>query len=87
MKLTKAQRAVLTELAKGRGIAHARDGDCCWFSGGGPILSADEQGCLQELRDRGLLTDEPIDDDDGMRRSAAEIITDAGRKALEGGDG
>jgi hypothetical protein len=84
VKLTKAQRALLTKLASGHRIIHSNDGDRAWLSklGDDPIWGDLAWDTMAELRNAGLIGDED-DGEDDVRFSPAEVITPAGRAALE----
>lgn len=83
--LSKPQFALLHALASGEKIAYSRDGDCGWLMPGHTRLetfgvSDAELQQLRELRMIGAERQSP-DDDDWYR----DVITDAGRRALEEG--
>lgn len=82
-KLTEAQREVLQAMANGHEMVFSQDGDNAWLSPKHTtgFLSM-EQTC--GLRDAGYIAATPYDEDLHVRFGPPNIITPAGRAALEG---
>jgi hypothetical protein len=87
-KLTDEQRELLSALAEGARIIHAQDGDCAWISPrrDEPRWNDLNWHDMRVLRGAGLIGDED-DGDDESRFHPAEVITTAGRLALQQGKG
>ncbi|EJL36578.1 hypothetical protein PMI01_00953 [Caulobacter sp. AP07] len=83
-RLTKGRRDLLEQLAAGARIVHAPDGDCAWLSPRkdfAPYWNDLNWDDMAALRKAGLIADED-DGDDESRFHPAEVITPAGRAAL-----
>lgn len=80
--LTEAQRVVLQAMADGHEMVFSQDGEEAWLSPKHPtgFLSM-EQTC--GLRDEGFIGRAPYDDEDHYRFGSPDIITPAGRLALQ----
>lgn len=84
MKLTEAQREILSAMAAGHEMVFSEDGDMAW------LWPTHSTGFLNDedvigLRDAGCIASAPFDDDQHVRFGPPDIITDAGRAALEDG--
>ena len=84
-KLSDMQFVLLKRLAAGEHLCFSQDGDRGWFWPS--RLDLDDLGIsdreLQQLRDRGLLANEPEDENQHDRFGPPQIITPAGHRALE----
>lgn len=84
-KLTKAQRCILERLAEGEHISYSQDGEVGWLWPS--RIQLEEVGIsdceLQDLRDRKLMAMRQDEDDECVRFSPPDVITTAGRAALE----
>jgi hypothetical protein len=81
-KLTEAQREVLQAMANGHKMVFSQDGDDAWLWPKHPTgFLTMEQTC--GLRDLGYIAAAPYDEDQHVRFGPPDIITPAGRLALE----
>lgn len=87
MKLTDRETRLLSKMASGRKIIHSRDGDRAWLSGLGdnPVFGDLDWAAMCVLRGLGLIGDDE-DGEEDHRFPPAEIITPAGRLALQGAE-
>lgn len=83
MMLTEAQREVLRAMASGHKMVFSQDGDMAWLwpTHATGFLTM-EQTC--GLRDMGYTAAEAYDEDRHGRFGPPDVITPAGRAALEG---
>lgn len=86
MKLTIYGHNLLLKLAQqGAAIIHSNDGDRAWLRGQGdhPTWGDLDWREMSKLRNAGLICDED-DGDEESRFPAPEVISEAGRLALQG---
>lgn len=83
-KLTERETLLLAKMAEGHKIVHSNDGDRAWLTGLGdnPVFGDLDWAAMRVLRGLGLIGDED-DGDDESRFGAPEVITPAGRLALQ----
>lgn len=82
--LTYPQRNIMARLLAGEQIFYSQDGEVGWLVPSRDRLEdfeiSDRE--LQDLRDRGFIAQQPEDDEEYVRFSPGEGITEAGRAAL-----
>lgn len=84
MKLTAPQREVLEALNAGHVMVFSQDGEMAWLSPKHPTgFLSDEQTC--GLRKLGYIEAQP-GEHEYVRYGPPDVITEAGRQALKGGD-
>ena len=82
--LTTGQRWLLEHMQCGEKICYSQDGDCAWFVPSHIWISTKDipDAELHNLRVRGLIASESIDDDEDYRFGPLTVITDAGCQAI-----
>ena len=79
-KMTKEELATLARLNAGDSVVYSQDGDDGWFTGGDRAFVGNE---IIRLRKKGLI-ERVVDDEENYRgMSERDVISDAGRSALE----